>query len=38
MVKTVNDLVAMGYDKDEMEQYGSGSMVEATMKNKQVLR
>ena len=30
MIKTVSDLVAMGYDKEEMEQYaGSGSQVDA---------
>ncbi len=30
MIKTVSDLVAMGYDKEEMEQYaGSGSEVDA---------
>ena len=30
MVKTISDLVAMGYDKDEMEQYaGSGNYVDA---------
>jgi len=30
MIKTISDLVAMGYDKDEMEQYaGSGSQVDA---------
>ena len=30
MIKTVSDLVAMGYDKDEMEQYaGSGNLIDA---------
>ena len=30
MVKTISDLVAMGYDKDDMEQYaGSGNYVDA---------
>ena len=30
MVKTVSDLVAMGYDREEMEQYaGSGSNLDA---------
>ena len=30
MIKTVSDLVAMGYDKEEMEQYaGSGNLIDA---------
>ena len=30
MIKTVSDLVAMGYDKDDMEQYaGSGNLIDA---------